>query len=91
MSQAVKSNLFLYAHDSCIVFQGKDVIESEKKLNRYFKNICEWFVDNRLSIHSGEEKTKSILFTSKRKIKKFPKLKINYKNIQIKQHQRSHT
>ena len=85
MSQAVKSNLFLYADDSCLVFQGKDVIEIEKQLNRDFKNICEWFVDNRLSIHFGEDKTKSILFASKCKIK-VPKPKINYKNIQIKQY-----
>ena len=86
MPQTVKSNLFLYADDSCLVFQGKDVIEIEKQLNEDFTNICEWFVDNRLSIHFGEDKTKSILFASKRKIKRVPKLKINYKNIQIKQH-----
>ena len=42
--------------------------------------MCEWFVDNILSIHFGEDKTKSILFASKRKIK------IIYKKIQIKQH-----
>ena len=71
---------------TCLIFQGKDVIEIEKKLNGIFTNIVEWFVDNRLSIHFGENKTKSILFASKRKIKKVPKLKINYKNIQIKQH-----
>ena len=86
MPQAVKSNLFLYVDDSCLVFQGKDVIEIEKLLNKDFTNICEWFVDNRLSIHFGDDKTKSILFASKRKIKRVPKLKIKYKNIQIKQH-----
>ena len=86
MPQAVKSNLFLYADDSCLVFQGKNIIEIEKQLNRYFTNICDWFVDNRLSIYFGEDKTKSILFASKREIKKVPKLKINYKNIQTKQH-----
>ena len=47
---------------------------------------CEWFVDNRLSIHSGKDKSKSVLFASKHKIKKAPKLNIAYKNIQIKQH-----
>ena len=77
MPHAVKSNLSLYGDDSCLVFQGKDVIEIEKQLNGDFTNICEWFVDNRLSIHFGEDKTKSILFASKRKIKKVPKLKIN--------------
>ena len=85
MPQAVKSNLFLYADDSCLAFQGKDVIEIEKQLNEDFTNICEWFVGNRLSINFGEDKTKSILFTSKRKIKRIPKLKIKFKNIQIKQ------
>ena len=86
MPQAVKSKLFLYADGSCLIFQRKDVIEIENQLNGDFTNICEWFVDNRLSIHFGEDKTKSILFASKCKIKKVPKLKINYKNIQIKQH-----
>ena len=45
MPQAVKSNLFLYADDSCLVFQGKDVIEIEKQLNEDFTNICEWFLE----------------------------------------------
>ena len=66
--QAVKSNLFVYADDSCLVFQGKDVIEIKKKLNGDFTNICEWFVVNRLSIYFGEDKTKPILFASIRKI-----------------------
>ena len=34
----------------------------------------------------GENKTKSILFASKRKIKKLPKLSFSYKNIKTKQH-----
>ena len=70
MPHAVKSNLFLHADDSCLVFEEKDVIKIEKQLNGDFKNICEWFVSNRLSIHFGEDKTKSILFVSKRKIPK---------------------
>ena len=41
---------------------------------------------NKLSIHFGEDETKSILFASERKIKRVPKLKIKYKNIKIKQH-----
>ena len=43
-------------------------------------------MDNRLSIHFGEDKPKSILFDSKCKIKKAAKLNIIYKNIQIKQY-----
>ena len=76
----VKSNLFLYADDSCLVFQ--DAVE----IKRIFTKIWEWFEDNIFSIHFGKDKTKSILFASKHKIWKVPKLKINYKNIQIKQH-----
>ena len=68
MPPAVKSNLFLFADNSGFVFQGKDVIEIEKQLKEDFINICEWFVDNRLSIHLGEDNTESILFDSKRKI-----------------------
>ena len=30
MPQTFKSNLFLYADDSCLVFQGIDIIEIEK-------------------------------------------------------------
>ena len=36
MSQAIKSNLFLYANDSSLVFHGKDVIEIEKRIKRRF-------------------------------------------------------
>ena len=42
-------------------------------------------MDNRLSIQFGKDKTKSIFFASKRKVKKVPKLNINYYNIK-KQH-----
>ena len=57
---AVKCNLFLYA---------------PKQLNQDFANICNWFGDNKLTIHFGDDKIKTILFASKR-------------NIQIKQHSR---
>ena len=67
MPQAVKSNLFLCADDSCLVFEVKDVIKIKKQLNEDLTNICEGFVDNRLSIRFGKGKTKSILFASKRK------------------------
>ena len=86
MSQTVKCHLFLYADDSCLVCQHKDINEIEKQLNVDFSNICDWFVDNKLSIHFGEDKTKSILFASKFKKKNIKKLNIKYGDIQIKQH-----
>ena len=50
----VHSDLFLYADDSDLTFQHKDVYNWTPK---DFPNLCEWFVDNKLSIHLGEEKT----------------------------------
>ena len=46
------SKVLNQADYSCLVFQGKDIIEIEKQLSGDFTNICEWFVDNRLRIHS---------------------------------------
>ena len=57
MPQAVNSNLFLYADDSCLMFQHKEFKKIEKVLNNDFENIGDWFVDNKSSIHFGEDKT----------------------------------
>ena len=43
-----------------------------KNLNEDFAKMCDWLDDNKVSIDFGENKTKSILFASKRKIKRFP-------------------
>ena len=76
MPQAIESDLMLYADDSVLLFTHKNVDVINDQLNRDFNSLCEWFVDNKLSIHFGEDKTKSILFTSKIKIKKVGKLSI---------------
>ena len=86
MSQAVKCDLFLYAGDTCLVCQHKNINKIENQLNEDFCNICDWFVDNKLSIHFGEDKTKSILFASKFKRKNIKKLHIKYGDTEIKQH-----
>ena len=65
--QAVKPTFLLHADDSCTLYQHKEVDEIEKQLSKDFENIFDWFVDNKLSTHFGEGKTKSILFTSKRR------------------------
>ena len=57
MNQAVKCDLYLYADNSCFIFQHKEVTETKKKLTKDFSNICDWFVDfvdNELIIHFGE-------------------------------------
>ena len=43
-------------------------------------------MDNKLSIYFGEDKTKSILFASKRRSKNVRQLNIRYNHINIKQH-----
>ena len=86
MSQAVKCNLFLYADDTCLVCHHKDINEIEKQLNKNFQTICDWFVNNKLSIHFDDDRTKSMFFASKFKIKNVKKLNVKYGNIQIKQH-----
>ena len=68
LSQAVVSDSLLYTYDTCIVFQHKSEIEIEKQLIRDFSSLCDWFVDNKLSIHFGQDKTKSILFGTKHKL-----------------------
>ena len=86
MSQSVSCDLLLYADDSCLVFEGKDIDEIENRLNTDFNSLCDWFVDNKLSIHFGEDKTKSIVFGTNRKIKNLRELDIRRGDIKIKQH-----
>ena len=56
MPQAVNPELLLYADDTCLIYMGKDTKTIEEQLNRDFNSLCEWFIDNKLSIHFGEEK-----------------------------------
>ena len=55
-----------HQHQLCfymqILYQHKDIVQMEKRLNKDFENLCDyWFVDNKLNIHFGEDKAKSIL------------------------------
>ena len=83
---AVNCELLLYADDTCLLSMGKDTKEIEDKLTRDFSSLCEWFVDNKLTICFREEKTKSILFGNKRHLKRSNNLRIRYGDIKIKQH-----
>ena len=86
MPQAVNSELLLYADGTCHIYMGKDTKTIEEQLNRDFNSLCEWFIDNKLSIHFGEEKAKSILFGTKGHLKNQKDLNIKYGDIKIKQH-----
>ena len=86
MPQSVSCDLLLYADDSCLIFTGKEIEKIETQLNKDFNSICDWFIDNKLSIHFGEDKTKSIIFGSQRKLKSLKELDIRRDDIKIKQH-----
>ena len=67
----------------------KDIVELEKILIEDFKNICDWFVDKKLSIHFGDDKTKLILFASKQRTQNIRKLNARYEEINKKTTRRS--
>ena len=84
MLQAVKCKLFLYADDTSLTFQHENVKEIEDQLNLNSFRLCDWFTNNKLSIHLGKDKTKSILFGTKLNIKRAEPLNIVYGNVKIK-------
>ena len=50
----------LYANDTYILYSHQNVRLIERNLNYDFNSLCEWFIDNNLSIPFWEDKTKSI-------------------------------
>ena len=74
---------YLYTDNTCIFYQDKDIEKIEKFLNKEFSSLFEWFIDNKLSIHFGDDKTKTIFFS---RIKSPPKLNISYEDYSLKQH-----
>ena len=77
--------MLLYADDTCLVFQAKDHDSMYKKLHTEFNKLCDWFVDNKLSIHFGDDKRKSLLFTGKNRPKD-DKLRIYRGRTEVAQH-----
>ena len=74
---------YLYADDTCIFYQHEDVKKIENVLNKEFSSLCQWFIDNKLSIHFGEDKTQSILFSKMRALRE---TNISFAGHSIKQH-----
>ena len=62
MPQAVDGKLVLHAVDTCLVFTDRDIKTIEEHQNRDFSTLVNLFADNKLNVHFGEDKTKSILF-----------------------------
>ena len=84
----VASNYLLYADDTSIVFQYKKVTEIEKQPLRNFSSLCDWFVDNNLSVYFSQEKTKSILFGMKHKLRNAKALNMVRKGTAVKQYEK---
>ena len=51
-----------------------------QRLIEGFENLCDWFFDNKLSLHLDEKKTKSIIFASKWRAENIHQLNSNYKD-----------
>ena len=75
---------YLYADDTCILYQHEDVRKIENVLNKEFSSLCQWFIDGKLSIHFGENKTKSIFFSRAKGLKE---INISFADHSIKQHE----
>ena len=73
----------LYPYGKCIVFEHKNVTEIEKR-----PSLCDWLVDNKLSIHFGQDKTKSALFGTKHKLRNAKALNIVHNGREIKQYKK---
>lgn len=55
--QAVDCELFLYADDTCFLYQHNYLEWIKEGVTKNLSNICDWSVDNKLNIHFGHEKT----------------------------------
>ena len=58
----VDGKLVLHAVDTCLVFTDRDIKTIEEHQNRDFSTLVNLFTENKLNVHFGEDKTKSILF-----------------------------
>ena len=77
MPQAVDCDLFLYADDTCLIFQDKDQERMKEELTNFFSNIFDWLIDIKLNIHFGDDKTKSIPFYTKNRKKEIATLDLH--------------
>ena len=72
-----ESASYLYGDDKCIFYQDKSIHRIKNVLSKDFSTLYEWFIDNMLSIHFVEDKTKCIFLT---KTNRFSKLNVSYGN-----------
>ena len=78
---ALGCEVWLITDDACLTFQHENVKEIEDQLNLNFSSLCDWSINNELSIHLGVDKTKPILFGTKFNIKRAKPLNIVYEKV----------
>ena len=84
LSQSLSdSGSYLYARDTWFFYQHEDVKKIENVLNKEFSSLCQVVHKNKLSIHFGEDKAKSTLFSKTRGLKE---INISFASHSIKQH-----
>ena len=79
MPMSIKCKLLLYADDSALIVSGSNPQAIADALSKELESCRQWLMDNKLSLHLG--KTESILFGSKRKLKR---LHLSMLNVEIK-------
>ena len=67
MSAVVKHKLLLHVDNSAIPVAGQNIAQIELLLSRKLETVSEWLIGNKLFLHI--EKTESILFGSKPRLK----------------------
>ena len=80
MSTAVNGDLRLYADDSMLLVNGKNVTQIEKALEQEMIGISDSLQAVKLSLHL--KKYESIMFGSVRKLKRASKMKISCSNVE---------
>ena len=81
INQAVDCALFLYADSTCLVYQHKGVKEIERKLNKNFSEVCDWFVFNKLSILFEKDQIKYTLSGTKHRLTEAAIQRCSYKKV----------
>ena len=85
MPQAIDCDLFLYADNTCLLYQHKDLDQINKELKNFVTYVTGLSLTNR-AFTLGTIKTKSVLFSTKNKKRKIGTFEIKYGNINIKQY-----
>ena len=82
MPMSVKCKLLLYADDSALIVSGSDPKIIADALSKELESCRQWLMDNKLSLHLA--KTESILFGSKKKLKRVISFEVKCGDIVIK-------